>query len=365
LLEVENTYSRIFEATNVTDRILLYGSYGYTGRLITERAVADGLDPIVAGRTASKVESQAVEHDLDHRVFSLANPEIVADAIEDAAVVLNCAGPFAETSAPLVDACLETGTHYLDITGEIGVFESIAERDAAAENAGVTLMPGVGFDVVPTDCLAVHLHDRLPDATHLDLGFQGIDVLSPGTAHTVVSSLGTGGCVRRNGALQRVPNAHDVTTIDFGAGPTTAVSIPWGDVSTAYYSTGIPNVTVYTRLSDRTIQGMKLLDRLDWLVGSGPVQTLLHGLIDRFVDGPTPAHRRETTTYVWGRATNGDETVVSRLQLPESYAFTSRSAPALAARVRDGEAPTGFQTPASAFDKDVVLDVADVERVDE
>ncbi|WP_330633221.1 saccharopine dehydrogenase family protein [Halocatena halophila] len=348
-----------------SDPILIYGAYGYTGRLVTRQAVADGLDPIVAGRSAEKVESVAVTHGLDHRVFTLDNPREVADALADVAVVLNCAGPFDRTSTPLVDACIETGTHYLDITGEIAVFEAIATRDSEAEAAGVMLLPGVGFDVVPTDSLAAHLADRLPDATHLELGFQGLDELSPGTAHTVVESLDDSGTVRRDGILVDVPVAHDIRTIDFGDGPTTAAAIHWGDVSTAYHTTGIPDVTVYADQPEMTIRFLQLSNRLRWLLGSDPVQSALHGLVDRFVDGPSEAARREESMYVWGRATNGEESVVSRLVTPESYLFTSHSAPYLAARVRDGEAPVGFQTPASAFGPDVALDIDGVERTDE
>ncbi len=348
-----------------SDHILIYGAYGYTGRLVTKQAVADGLDPIVAGRSAEKVESLADTHGIDCRVFTVDDPREVADALADVAVIINCAGPFDRTSIPLVDACIETGTHYLDITGEIAVFEAIAARDSEAEAAGVTLLPGVGFDVVPTDSLAAHLAERLPDATHLELGFQGLDELSPGTAHTVVDSLDDSGTVRRDGNLVDVPVAHDVRTIDFGDGPTTAAAIHWGDVSTAYHTTGIPNVTVYADQPAMTIRFLRLSNRLRWLLGSDPLQSVLHGLVDRFVDGPSEATRREESMYVWGRATNGEESVVSRLVTPESYLFTSHSAPHLAARVRDGEAPVGFQTPASAFGPDAVLDIDGVERTDE
>jgi short subunit dehydrogenase-like uncharacterized protein len=352
-------------SASADDRILVYGSYGYTGRLVTERATAVGLDPVVAGRTAEKVREQAREHDLDYRVFGLGDAAAVAAELDDVAVVLNCAGPFTRTSEPFVDACLETGTHYLDITGEIEVFEALAERDGDAEEAGITLLPGVGFDVVPTDSLAAHLAERLPDATDLSLGFQGLGEVSPGTAHTAVDSLGDGGMVRRDGELRSVPVAHDVRTIDFGAGPTTATAIPWGDVSTAYHTTGIPNVTVYAAQSKLAVRFLRLSNDLDWLLGNDRVQSVLHGLVDRFVDGPDETERQAGTMYVWGKATDGEKTVVSRLRTPESYAFTALSATYLTERVRDGDAPTGFQTPAGAFGADAVLDIEGVERTDE
>lgn len=347
-----------------TNRVLVYGAYGYTGSIVTDQAVSEGLDPVIAGRRADPVEDRAAADDLDYRVFELNDTDAVEAALADVAVVLNCAGPFAATSEPFVDACLATGTHYLDITGEVGVFESIADRDIEARDAGVTLLPGVGFDVVPTDSLAAHVVDRLPDATDLKIGFQGLDELSPGTAHTAIDRLDEDGTVRRDGDLVSVPVAHDVRTIDFGDGPTTAAAIPWGDVATAYHTTGVPNITVYADQPPATIRFLRLSNRLGWLLGSDPFQHALHGLVDRFVDGPSPAERAEGRMYVWARATNGEDAVISRLETPESYEFTKQSAVHLARRVRDGEAPIGFQTPAAAFGSDVALAVGDVERRD-
>jgi short subunit dehydrogenase-like uncharacterized protein len=219
--------------------------------------------------------------------------------------------------------------------------------------------------VVPTDSLAAHLADRLPDANDLRLGFRGLSTPSPGTAHTAVDALGESGAVRREGRIRPVPQGYDRRTIDFGDGPTPAVSIPWGDVSTAYHTTGIPNVTVYAAQSPRTIRLLKLSNRLDWLVGSAPVQSLLHRAVDRFVEGPDAEERATRRTFLWGRASNDEEAVVSRMETPESYEFTRLSAVHLAGRVLDGEAPTGFRTPAGAFGKDVALAIEGVERTDE
>ena len=130
--------------------LLIYGAYGYTGELIAEEAADRGLDTVVAGRDAVETEHLAERLGCEGRPFDV---DAAASHLDDVDVCLNCAGPFVETYEPLVDACLETGTDYLDITGELSVFEAIAERDREAERAGVCLLPGVGFDVVPTDCL--------------------------------------------------------------------------------------------------------------------------------------------------------------------------------------------------------------------
>ena len=93
----------------------------------------------------------------------------------------------------MVEACLRLGKHYLDITGEISVFEAMARRDKAAKQAGMMIMPGVGFDVVPSDCLAVHLKNLLPTATDLTLAFYGLGGISHGTQATMTMNAGSGG----------------------------------------------------------------------------------------------------------------------------------------------------------------------------
>ena len=103
--------------------------------------------------------------------------------------MLHIAGPFSATSKPMADACLRTGTHYFDITGEIDVFEALAARDAEATKAGIMLLPGVGFDVVPSDCLAVHLKQRMPDAIDLKISIGGLNALSHGTAKSMVEGV--------------------------------------------------------------------------------------------------------------------------------------------------------------------------------
>ena len=145
--------------------LLIYGSNGYTGELILERALAEGARPILAGRTRDKIETQAALSELEFRIFSLDEPEAIDEGLKDIKVVINCAGPFSRTAIPMAAACIRAGAHYLDITGEIQVFEDVAAMSEAAKKAGVMLMPGTGFDVVPSDCLAAHLKKRLPGAT--------------------------------------------------------------------------------------------------------------------------------------------------------------------------------------------------------
>jgi short subunit dehydrogenase-like uncharacterized protein len=337
--------------------LLIYGAYGYTGELIAEEAAKRGIDTVVSGRNEVRVDHLAERLGVSGRSFGV---EDAPAHLDDVDVLLNCAGPFVETYEPLVEACLGTGTHYLDITGELSVFEAIAERDREAEKAGVCLLPGVGFDVVPTDCLAGHLHDRLPEADQLRLGFDPSGTISKGTLASVIEHADAGGTVRRGGRLVDVPTAHERRRIDFGRGERNAVTIPWGDVSTAYYTTGIENIEVYTAMPKVAENSLKIGRFATPLLGFEPVKRTLQTLVKSTVSGPSERQRAEGSCHVWGEATDGETTVTSRLKTPEAYALTVDSATTAAERVL-ADAPIGFETPAAAFGPEFVLDLDGVE----
>ncbi len=345
---------------------LLYGANGYTGQLIAREAVVRGQRPVLAGRNAEAVAAVASRLGLEHRIFALDDAPATRAGLDGMTAVLHCAGPFAHTAAPMADACLEARVHYLDITGEIGIFEQLAARDTEAMAAGILLMPGAGFDVVPSDCLAAHLHRRLPSATHLALGFHGVGRFSRGTATTIVENLHGGGVIRRGGVLRNVPAAWRTRDIDFGEGPTPAISIPWGDVSTAYRSTGIGDIEVYTATSRRQLRLMRLSRHLGWALRSPLVQRFLKRRIQARPPGPTDEERAKGRTLLWGEVSDKQgRRAVSRLRGPEGYTFTVLTALAAVTRVLAGDAPAGYQTPSLAYGPDFVLDVPGVERTDE
>ncbi len=342
---------------------LIYGAYGYTGRLIVARAVREGDRPIVAGRREGPTRELAERHDLPWRAFDLDDPHRLARELDGVALVLHCAGPFSQTSAPMVAGCLAAGAHYLDITGEVDVFEAVLARGAEAERADVVLMPGVGFDVVPTDCLAALLAERLPDAVSLELAFaQRGGRMSPGTTKTVIEGLPGRGRVRRDGQLITVPAAHKVREVPFPGGRQTAVSIPWGDVSTAFHTTGIPNITVYTGTSRAAVPLMRAADLARGLLGLRSVQRLLSGWVERRVQGPTDAQAARTRTEVWGEVRDASGRSVSgTLIVPEGYRFTAEAALACAERVLAGEVRAGAWTPAKALGGELVTTLSGVE----
>ncbi|WP_276300900.1 saccharopine dehydrogenase family protein [Halorussus lipolyticus] len=349
----------------MTDELLVYGAYGYTGALVAEEAVENGLSPVLAGRTAQKVERQATDLGLDHRVFSLQHPQVVEKQVGDFSAVLNCAGPFSATARPMYSACLRTGTDYLDITGEIDVLEAIAERDRDAEEADVTLLPAVGFDVVPTDCLAGYLQTEMDSATRLTLAIDGLGTFSPGTAKSIVEGLSQSGAVRQDGELRTVPPAWKTRRLDFGQGPKPAVTIPWGDISTAYFTTGIPNVETYATVPGYVPEVMRKTRALMPVLGSRPVQRAMKGAIDVLVSGPTAEERAQSAARIWGEVEDdAGNRFSARMRTPDTYDLTARTAVESARRVVEGEVNSGFQTPSSAFGPEFALEFDGVERED-
>ena len=327
-------------------RCLIYGANGYTGTLIARRAAARGVPAILGGRQADAVNALAAELGRTARVFAVDDPAAVATALAGIAVVLNCAGPFSRTAAPLVDACLRARAHYLDITGELAVLESLAARDAEARAAGVTLLPGRG-----STC-----PHRLPgggrEAAPAAGDPPGAGVPRP-DAHVArhrphedrePPRRGWYAATARSCACRRL--AH--TAIDFGDRPEKAITIPWGNVATAYHTTGIGNVEVYVAvpMARRSACGSA---RRRPLVGSAAVKRLLKAGVQRGPAGPSAEERATRPTRMWAEARDdGGNVVTARLHTPEAYELTSWTALALAERASRGSYQSGIQTPARA-----------------
>lgn len=348
-------------------QFLIYGANGYTGELTAQVAAARGMAPILAGRNAAQVQALGAELGLETRIAALDDPAALDAMLQDVAVVLHCAGPFVNTAQPMADACLRTGTHYLDITGEIAVFEALAARYDEARRAGVMLLPGAGFDVVPSDCLAAHLARRLPSATRLKLGIRALSKVSRGTAMTGIESLvrGDSGLVRKNGVLTPVPVAWKERAIDFGNGPRTAICMPWGDVATAYHSTGIPDIEVYMTFPPAMVNALKAGRYLGWLFKLPGVAGLAKSRIRAGAPGPTPDERAQGRSYLWGRVEDdAGNSAEARLQTPEGYTLTAEASLLIIEKVLAGQVQPGYQTPSSAFGADLVMELPGVTRSD-
>ena len=331
-------------------RLLLYGANGYTGRLILDAALARGLPVTVAGRRREAIEPLAKERDVPFEVFDLEEaPKRLAERVSRFGALLLAAGPFSRTSAPAVGACLKARVPYLDITGEIGVFEAVFARHAEAAKAGVVLLPGVGFDVVPSDCLASALAGALPGAVRLQLAFRGFGV-SAGTARTMLEGLPRGGAARVDGKLVPVPAAWKTRTVPFADKPRFAVTIPWGDLSTAYRSTGIPNIETYMAMAPAHVSALRWARPLLPVAGFPPLQALLGAWVTKGVTGPTPEERARERSLLWGRVEDRQgRAVEGTVETLEGYTLTAETAALAAERVLRGGVKPGAWTPSRAF----------------
>jgi short subunit dehydrogenase-like uncharacterized protein len=344
---------------------LIYGANGYTGQLMAAEAARRGLQPILAGRNVAALQALGKEHGLPVRVFALDDPEAIVAGLKDVSLVLHCAGPFSATCAPVLEGCLAVGAHYLDITGEIDVFAHCHAQDSRAQARGVVVLPGAGFDVVPTDCLAALLKRELPDATELILGFEAAGGASPGTTKTGVEGLAKGGRVRRDGQLVAVPLAYKSRTFSHDGKSRTAMTIPWGDLYTAWVSTGIGNIETYLVASPRAITTTRRANWFRRLLGWPPVLRYLQGRIGSRVQGPTAATRASTRSRIWGEVRNArGELRRAEIDTPNGYDLTVTSALGIVQRLLGAAArPGGYLTPSLLMGADYALTLPGVRRV--
>ncbi len=345
---------------------LLYGSYGYTGQLIAQRAVEKGLRPLLAGRDEKRLQVQSAALGLDYRAFSLENVSALYAALEETVAVLHCAGPFVHTFRQMAEACLVRRRHYVDISGEIPGFEALARMDEDAKRAGTMLLPGAGFDVAPTDCLAAHLKKRLLTANHLRLYIRSVGGgVSRGTARSAIENMHRQGMIRQEKRLVQVPPAWSVRQVDFGRGAVETVSIGWGDVSTAYYSTAIPNIETYMALPPTALRLLRLMRTIGPLLYTRPLRWALKQALRLARSGPSEAQRREGFSLIVGEVSNpAGQTVTSRLRTPEGYTFTALATVEIMQRILSSDFRPGFQTPSLAYGPDFVLRFPGVERLD-
>ncbi len=264
----------------------------------------------------------------------------------------------------MVEACLETGTHYVDINGDIAVFQMLKGYDQSAKDAGIMILPGAGFDVVPTDCTSLLLKKLLPDAVSLKLAFATIGGgLSHGTASTMVDKLGEGGNIRKDGKIIKVPLGQKGFTVDFGKKKLFVMSIPWGDVSTAHFTTGIGNIETYAGVSPGVFRLLKLQPLFNWLLRTSTVRNFLKRRIDARAPGPTDQMRSNAKSLVWGQASNASgQKATVRMSEPDGYTLTMHSTLIIVKKILQDNFQPGYQTPASAYGHHLVLEIPGVER---
>lgn len=346
--------------------IILYGSYGYTGKLIAKECKSKNLNVILAGRNREALQKQSEETGYPFEVLEVQDSAALKNLLLKGSVVIHSAGPFRHTAKLMADACLETKTHYTDITGEYQVFELLAGYDQKGKKAGITIMPGTGFDVVPSDCLALHLKNRLPSATHLQLAFtMSKGGLSRGTKKSMTEGLGDGGKIRANGTLVQIELGDKSMEVDFGSFKTPTLCIPWGDISTAWRSTGIPNIEVYTGATASMIKNAKRTRYINWFLRMQWVKKIMLKKIDKQKPGPSDEKRESGRSFLWGKVWGAEgKALESRLETVSGYTLTAKTAVLIAEKILSGNFKAGYQTPAMAYGADLIMEVATTTRKD-
>jgi len=344
------------------DKVCIYGAYGYTGRLIVDECLSKGVKPFLAGRNKEKLNAFASAKGLEAEAFEVTDKERVTEWLKGAKVLIHCGGPFIHTAREMVEACLATGTHYLDITGEYQVFDLVQGYSDVAKDKRLMLMPGAGFDVVPSDCLASFLKKELPTATDLQLAFVSKGGrLSRGTTKTMIENLGDPQVSRRDGKYKYEPMGTSVKEVDYGPFKQLSMGISWGDISSAYFSTGIPNIEVFSGSSKEQISKVRKMLKLSFLLKSKLVKNFLKGKLDKKPDGPSEERRTEARMLLWGRATDGAKAAEARLSTNNGYTLTAQTAVLITNKILDGDYKIGYQTPSSAYGHGLILEVEGTE----
>lgn len=351
---------------------MIYGATGYTGQLVAEEAIQRGHRPLLAGRSEGKLRPLAERLGLEYVVAPLDDAPALLRAVERVRLVYLAAGPFIHTSTAVVAACLQAGAHYLDITGEVAVYQSVFAQDAAARAKGVALVPGIGFDVVPSDCLAKHVADTLPDATEIVTVIDALGSgsagggISAGTAKTQLEMIRTSGFSRReNGRLVEFAPGSGARRFPMQGGERLAMPVPWGDIETVYRSTGIPNITSYITMPAATIRALRLTGGVLFpLLRVGAAHRLATALVERFVKGPSAETRHTGRTQVYAEARNArGDFQQAWLETLEAYQFTKVAGVRAVEHVL-ATGPIGALAPSQALGADFVLGIEGTRRWD-
>jgi short subunit dehydrogenase-like uncharacterized protein len=340
---------------------VLYGATGYAGELVARRAVAEGLTPILAGRDALALARLATELSVEHVSVQLSDREGLDALLGRAKVLLNAAGPFADTTPPLLLRALAGKVHYLDLSGELASLQWAASQHAAARASGVLAMPGVGFDVVPSDCLAVHVARGMRRPRQLTLAIFGMGQPSRGSARTMVREYGRLVRVRRRGALIGVAPGTGERVVRVGETTRSALPVSWGDLVTGYFSTGAPDITVLFEATP----ALRLALAVNRAAALAPApawgRTVLRAHVDLMnISPPEPS----TEVTIWAEMVGDDGCRRALLRTPGVYSVTADAAVAVVRRVLAGDIEPGFQTPGRLFGPDFALSLPRVTRME-
>jgi len=336
--------------------LILYGANGYTGRSLASALAQAGVALTLAGRDPAAIRAVAEPLGLAWAAVDLRDGEGLARLLQGATAVLHAAGPFAQTAAPMLAACLRTGVHYLDLGGEWPVFADLMARDAQARAAEIMVMPGIGLTITATDGLMALAKQRHPDTVKLRLGISKAQVISRGSVGAAAGLLAPGAVVRRDGALVSIPAGSLARAFDFGAGLREATAMSWADVVTGEFSTGVRDIEVYSELG----LGQRLSNRASGMAmsvtGAGAWRAAGQALAAAWPHGPAEDAQAAAQFVMVAEAIDPwRRSRFLRMRTGDGYSVSVATATAAALRALRGDVTPGFQTPSRVFGPDFIL----------
>jgi short subunit dehydrogenase-like uncharacterized protein len=327
-------------------KILIYGAGGYVGQLFINALANTHYTIVLGARKAFKTT-------LPLEVFSLEDSSEIIRKLTDCKLVINLAGPFKHTSLPLIKACIATHTHYIDIAGEAPEFEAVHAYHQKAIEAGIMLMPGAGFGVVPTDLVANLAHAKLPDANQLRIGYITNGGASRGTLKTVLADINKEGVVLKNGQYHAAKPANSTFNVEIAGKNQELVYNPWrADLFTAHSSTGIPNIETYANFPGFIVSMMQ--GRLLWL------RDFMLSIANFLPVGPSAKELQKGNTISYAQVQNAQgQTAQAYIYGPEAYVFTVETLKAITQQVMNDHLKPGFQTP-NIYGIDLIKNIQNV-----
>ncbi len=338
------------------NKLLIYGATGYTAKVFARELVKNNIEPVLAARSESVIHV-AEKFNCENRIFPLDESSTIDKQLRDIHLVANLAGPFHVTQNPLIQSCLNTGTHYIDIAGEVPAMESAFMYDQQANNAGIMIMPGAGFGVVPTDIAAALAHEHLPDATWLKIAYATKGGVSQGTLRTILKHVDKPGFIRCDGKWEQANPAFQQMKFTVQGKDFTAVYNPWrADLFTAYVSTRIPNIETYSvfpGLIVKMMQGNMLWLR-DFILKNG---------MKLLPEGPSEKKLEKGSTIIHVSAGNDhDSNLKVNILGPEAYLFTAKALLSISENILNGQVFHGTQTP-SVYGRELIQNICEIEII--
>jgi menaquinone-9 beta-reductase len=344
---------------------MIYGATGYTGTLIARESVELECEVVLGARDPERLATVARSLALPFRAFSLDDSSAIDAALDDIDIVLNAAGPFVATSEALIASCLTTRTHYLDVAGELTVFLAAHRHDAASRERGIMIMPGAGFLIVASDCLAADIATVAPGAKYLRLGLTQSTMFSRSSLKTLFGEARDRVVITQAKNLTQIRVGRLERQFDYGEGPRTSLAVTLADVFTAHLTTGIQNIEGYVEASPGVRTGMAFAMGFGAALGATQLRKVVDFGLSAWPERPLAVARGAAKQVVVAEAEdNWRRTRRLRITTDDGYSFTARAAKAILQRAICGDLATGFQTPGKLYGPSLALSIPGTCRED-